>query len=149
MNHLPQSNSAQAGFTLIELMIVVAILGILSAVALPSYEAYTVRGRVSELLIVGASYKAAVAENIVNNGGTIDPAADNCKGVVGLPTDTRNTLSFSCVPATGVITVVGKPEARNVVITFTPSTGGQVTIRWDCRTAPEFYKFVPAECRAS
>ncbi len=61
----------QKGFTLIELMIVVAIIGILAAVALPAYQDYTVRGRVSELAILGSGMKATVGENIANNGGVI------------------------------------------------------------------------------
>lgn len=140
---------AQAGFTLIELMIVVAIIGILSAVALPSYEGYTVRGRVAELAVVAASFKAAVAENITNNGGVILASVDNCKGVVGLPSETRNTRTYSCTPETGVITVTGTPAARDVVLTFTPRTDGTSGTRWTCSTDADNYKFVPAECRGT
>ncbi|MEQ8034230.1 prepilin-type N-terminal cleavage/methylation domain-containing protein, partial [Xanthomonas sp. WHRI 6106] len=59
----------QQGFTLIELMIVVAIIAILAAIALPAYQDYTIRLRVTELAVMASSFKTTVAENIANNGG--------------------------------------------------------------------------------
>jgi len=136
----------QQGFTLIELMIVVAIIGILAAVALPAYQDYTVRGRVSELAILGSSMKATVSENIANNGGAI--AAGMCAGVTNLAIATVNTLSSTCTDDTGVIAVTGTTKAKDVVLTLTPAVNADGTIAWGCKTnAASNYKYVPVECR--
>ncbi|TAM09878.1 MAG: pilin [Nevskiaceae bacterium] len=137
----------QQGFTLIELMIVIAIIGILAAIALPAYQDYTVRARVSELAVMGSSAKATVGENIANDGGTID-SATVCKGVNTFTTAaaTENTDSLTCT-GNGVIAVTGTAKAKNVVLTFTPAvTSAGVT--WKCTDgAATSDKYVPAECR--
>ena len=134
--------SMQQGFTLIELMIVVAIIGILAAVALPAYQDYTVRSRVSELAIMGSGAKATVSENLANN-----PADDPCAGVNTFSTATKNTASLACTANTGLITVTGTAAAKGVVLTFSPTTTAG-TINWVCRTPTAAnYKYAPAECR--
>ncbi|WP_160288283.1 pilin [Pseudomonas knackmussii] len=137
--------NAQKGFTLIELMIVVAIIGILAAIALPAYQDYTVRSRVSELAVMASSMKATVGENIAN-AGTVDATACNGVNTIGTGNSTKNTASTGC--ASGVITVTGTADAKGVALVYSPSlnaTTGVVT--WACTTTSTNFKYVPAECR--
>jgi type IV pilus assembly protein PilA len=137
----------QQGFTLIELMIVVAIIGILAAIALPAYQDYTVRSRVSELAVMASSMKATVGENIANDGGAI-VAANACLGVTDLAAATTNMLSTEC--DAGVITVTGTPAARDVELVYTPTVPDpdEGTVVWTCTVSDAANnKFVPAECR--
>ena len=141
---------AQKGFTLIELMIVVAIIGILAAVALPAYQDYTVRARVSELAIQASAAKATVSENIANAGTAI--GAGSCAGVFAnssssVAITSANTDKLECADTTGVITVTGTAKAKAAVLVFTPTldtTSG--AIKWACTTTTD-KKYVPAECR--
>ncbi len=136
----------QQGFTLIELMIVVAIIGILAAIALPAYQDYTIRGRVSELAVLASGAKATVGENISNNGGVI--GAGSCLGVDTTAPGTKNTATFTCADATGVLVATGTASAKNVVLTYTPGLAGGGQIGWACGTATlTDYKYLPSECR--
>ncbi len=136
----------QKGFTLIELMIVVAIIGILAAVALPAYQDYTVRSRVSELAIMASGMKVTVGENIANNGAI---GAGTCTGVTPITVATKNALSSACADATGQITVTGTAVAKGVVLTYTPTLTADGNITWACTSAAADAKYVPAECRAA
>jgi len=144
MKTIQTMRKVQQGFTLIELMIVVAIIGILAAVALPAYQDYTVRSRVSELAIMGSGAKATVSENLAN-GAT---GTDACKGVNTFTTAdaTKNTDKLECGDD-GLLTVTGTAAAKGVVLTFSPTTTAG-TIKWVCKvSASANNKYVPAECR--
>jgi len=117
----------QQGFTLIELMIVVAIIGILAAVAIPAYQDYTVKAKVSNAMSAVDSVKSAVAICIQENGGN---ATDCVAGKPGIPaiSATKEVKSSSTVGANGAITL-DLDGGLGGSVTFTP-TAGTSSITW-------------------
>ncbi|HGG7975361.1 TPA: pilin [Neisseria meningitidis] len=95
-------NTLQKGFTLIELMIVIAIVGILAAVALPAYQDYTARAQVSEAILLAEGQKSAVTEYYLNHG--IWPKNNTSAGVASSATDIKGKYVKSVTVANGVVT---------------------------------------------
>ncbi|HFB7975502.1 TPA: pilin, partial [Neisseria gonorrhoeae] len=95
-------NTLQKGFTLIELMIVIAIVGILAAVALPAYQDYTARAQVSEAILLAEGQKSAVTEYYLNHGTW--PSDNSAAGVASSPSDIKGKYVESVTVTNGVVT---------------------------------------------
>ncbi len=134
----------QKGFTLIELMIVVAIIGILAAVALPAYQDYTTRAKVSEVVIMTAPAKLAVSESSSSLGGLANVTAANSG--YAFPGATAYVSGVVITDGSGVVTATSTVPGALGDIVMTPTDAGSGQLTWDCTTTID-PKYVPAECR--
>ena len=144
------TQQSQKGFTLIELMIVIAIIGILAAIALPQYQTYTKKKRafLSEGITLAASAKAAVTEYYVSQAAW--PTTNAQAGLPDSATITGNAVTSVAVGnGNGEITVTYNDKvAATTTIIFAPtvaSTGGSIT--WTCTGGTVDDKYRPANCR--
>ena len=139
----------QQGFTLIELMIVVAIIGILAAVAIPAYQDYTIRAKVTEGLSLASAAKTAVSEYFASQGTL--PATNTEAGLAASASIGGNNVESVAVTTSGLITVTftGTPAIAGTKLELAPTiTGGGVS--WECRAAtadPIEGKYLPSSCR--
>jgi type IV pilus assembly protein PilA len=138
---------AQKGFTLIELMIVVAIIGILAAVAIPAYQDYTVRAKVSEVLVIAGKDKTSYSEYYISTGS--DPADLDAAGI-----NTSADQSVYLTAATEMNTVglieyslggLGPSDATGTLLMSAATSVNGVT--WTCKTNDFPEKYLPANCR--
>ena len=135
----------QKGFTLIELMIVVAIIGILAAVALPAYQDYTTRAKVSEVLVMAAPAKLAVAETASSVGGLSSVTA--ATSGYSFPAATQYVSAITIADNTGVVTVTSTVPNASGALTLTPTDVGTGQLTWRCASTAINSKYLPAECR--
>lgn len=135
----------QQGFTLIELMIVVAIIGILAAVAIPAYQDYTIRAKVTEGLSLASSGKTSVGEFFASNGGL--PGNNDQAGMAASGDISGNSVRSVEIQTRGAIQVVfSTSPITNSTLELTPTTSAGKIV-WDCSGGNLLAKYRPSSCR--
>lgn len=149
MNRRSIARNVQKGFTLIELMIVVAIIGILAAVALPAYQDYTKRARVSEALSLMSGAKASVTEYFsANNTWPADNATAGLATATSISGNSVKSVTVAGSTITAAVSSNVQTGGGNLVLQASSGTGGGVT--WSCKAAVGTTvnaKYLPSECR--
>jgi type IV pilus assembly protein PilA len=135
--------SIQKGFTLIELMIVVAIIGILAAIAIPAYSDYTERAKVSELVTIASACKASVSEFYQSEGVfPTDVTEAGCNATV-----TDKIASLTVAGNTITVASALTRATGNYVLVGTAVSASDDSVEWDCTTSTIAAKYLPANCR--
>ena len=142
----------QKGFTLIELMIVVAIIAILAAIAIPAYQDYVIRSQVTEGLSLADGAKTAVAEFYSNTGRL--PPSNASAGLASAASISGSYVSKLTADTTGITVYYGGPKANSAIpaaatLLLSPITGaGAGTIKWTCKAGGTMaQKYLPSSCR--
>jgi len=140
----------QTGFTLIELMIVVAIIGILAAVAIPAYQDYTVRAKLTEVVGLANGAKTSLSEYYISE--TVMPTDTDAAGISDDADQSNHVSAITYVKTsdtvgtmTYTVDVDGAGNVQGTWIFF--ATGGTSGVTWDCTTGTLKKKYRPAACR--
>ena len=134
---------AQQGFTLIELMIVVAIIGILAAIALPAYRDYTVRAKVSEVVLAASAPKVQIAEWFQSKGALPSTAS---LSTIDTKSNLVRSVAWSGTVITATAATLGDTAANGQTITLTAVTRANGQIDWGCAGSMPA-RFRPASCK--
>ncbi|MDF2446806.1 MAG: prepilin-type N-terminal cleavage/methylation protein [Moraxellaceae bacterium] len=143
-------SSSQSGFTLIELMIVVAIIGILAAVAVPAYQDYTVRTKVSEGLQLAAGAKTTIAETRMSVGRWLTGGNESYGLASAYSIQGNNVVAVTVVigpPSHIGITYTNDVAIQGKRLYLVPTTGSNSSIIWSCGSTEIAHKYLPANCR--
>ncbi len=139
----------QQGFTLIELMIVVAIIGILAAVALPAYQDYTVKAKVSEVILAASTCRTAITEAVQTSPGSL-PSVDDGWGCESASSTSKYVLKVETKGTSGKVRVTSQGLPLAVDVILVPTITGSVVTQWQCGTSSDtFKKYLPGSCKES